>query len=86
MSRTISEGPSTFEAELTCHKCGTVFVATQDDLGIDRFKEHSDTYWFDGSAQAVDKFYAWCPHNCDLIFVPPDAIPELAKRKALRGR
>lgn len=85
MAEIIENGPSTFSVELTCHKCATKFQATEADLGVDRFKADPNTYWFDGSARAVDKYYAWCPHKCDLIFIPDDDIPELAKRLARRG-
>jgi hypothetical protein len=86
MTKVLKQGPETCEIEITCHLCKTVFVATEDDLGIDKLKKDPNTYWFDGSAQSVDKYYAWCPNKCDLEFIPESKIPELCKRKAVRGR
>jgi uncharacterized protein YbaR (Trm112 family) len=86
MSKIVKDGSQEYEGELTCHVCKTVFKVDTSDLGVGGFKEKPNTYWFDGSATSVDKYYAWCPHGCDLIFIPDDDIPVLAQRKAVRGR
>lgn len=84
MVEIVQEGPTEYEGRITCHVCDTVFIARTEDLGIGGFKENPDTYWFDGSATSVDKYYVMCPHGCGSIFIPNGHIPELAKRKAVR--
>ena len=83
MANIIENGSNEWVNILTCHKCGTVFKATQDDLGIDRFKVDPNTYWFDGTAIGINRYYVWCPNRCDVVIIPDDEIPELAKHKAV---
>lgn len=86
MTEIVEEGPTEYEGRLDCPICHTVFIARTDDLGIGGFKKDPNTYWFDGSATSVDKYYVWCPHGCDLIFIDKRDIPALARRKAVRER
>ena len=84
MAEIVEEGPTEYEGKHKCSVCKTKFIATTEDLGVGGFKKDPNTYWFDGSATAVDKYYALCPHGCGVVIIPDKNIPKSAKRKAVR--
>lgn len=60
--RIISRGSSTPEQELTCYRCGTVFVFDKSDVRTETNRVYTDPdtkdkYYFD----TVD-YYVYCPH------------------------
>ena len=68
-----------WKAETTCKTCEAVLIVYEEDLRCGMFKQDPNTYWFDGSATAVDKCYFVCPEcKYDLQFIKPR--PDVAGR------
>lgn len=79
MARIIEQPSTDWQHQVQCHICLTLTEYDQDDLQIGGFKADPNTYWFDGSARSVEKFYVECPHKCDITFVDRDKIPGMVQ-------
>ena len=76
-------GSTSFSQRMKCKACGTTFTASGEALDCGGFKADPNTFWFDGSAVAVTKFYVDCPApGCDEItFIPTEKVPLLLRRQ-----
>ena len=75
----IELSPSSFSSRLKCKACKTAFVATTEVLECGGFKADPNTYYFDGSATEVAKFFVACPSCQNQIIVKRKAVPILVQ-------
>ena len=77
----VSKPKASWTRRLKCGSCKTSFTASKEALDCDGFKKDPNTYWFDGSAVSVAKFFVDCPGCDDVVLVPNEKIPSPVRRE-----